>query len=262
MIQENSIPQRAAGSWNMKAYEFYKKAEEALSRGNYQESIDICLKAFDFKDDTINAAASRTLAMAYEKMADIEKAIEWYEKFERLSPAGIKSAYPPRSVVLRRTVFKKNYSAFLDGDDLPSLIELEKMYARRELMWHWAELKDFSDKFKKHKDFQRALTWISTAIDARMRELSEEIDSSLASLYAAKGFIFFSMKEYAFALLEFLVALRHYNWSPTKTLSMKINSTLKKAGLSDADFINAVEKTKKDGLLEGLKQLKQLTNII
>lgn len=136
------------------------------------------------------------------------------------------------------------------------------MYRRSDIKWNWNDLSVFSAKFKKQKDYQRALTWINAAIDSRMHQMSDEVDSCIASLYMTKGLIYSSMKEYAFSLLEFVVALRHYNWTPTKTLSSKINSSLKRAGLSESEFMGAVEKAKKDGLLEGLKLLKQLTNII
>lgn len=177
-------------------------------------------------------------------------------------PNNNESLRAERALIYKRNELKEEFRQYSDKDDLPSLIELERMYSRADLKWNWNDLSAFSAKFKKQKDYQRALTWINAAIDSRTHQMRDEVDSCMASLYVTKGLIYSSMKEYAFSLLEFIVALRHYNWTLTKTLSSKINSALKKAGLTESDFMGAVEKAKKDGLLEGLKQLKKLTNII
>ncbi len=177
-------------------------------------------------------------------------------------PNNNESTRAERALIYKRNELKEEFRQYVDKDDLPSLIQLERMYRRSDLKWNWNDLSDFSAKFKKQKDYQRALTWINAAIDSRMHQMRDEVDSCIASLYMTKGLIYSSMKEYSFSLLEFIVALRFYNWTPTKTLSSKINSALKRAGLSEGDFTDAVEKAKKDGLLERLKQLKQLANII
>jgi hypothetical protein len=140
--------------------------------------------------------------------------------------------------------------------DIPSLLKIEKIYLESDIKWHPFDYQTLSDKFKKHKDYDRALGWIGTAIQQRMEVLKGEEDGLLASLYVSQGAIFNSMKKYPAAMLSFFIALRHYNWNPTKTLSVRLTSTLKKTSVSENVFHEAIETSKRDGFFKGLEYIK------
>jgi hypothetical protein len=153
-------------------------------------------------------------------------------------------------------------TALFSNSDLASLYEAEKIFKQSDFKWHPYDLKEFSDKFKKLKDYDHALMWISAAIQSRMEVLKQEEDSLLASLYVAKGAAFYSMRKYQSTLQEFFIAHRHYNWTPTKTLSLKITSTLKKLAFADSDFLAAVAIGKCEGFLKGLSYLRSHLSFI
>jgi hypothetical protein len=161
-----------------------------------------------------------------------------------------------RMLAVNRGNVRTEITALSSKSDLASLYEAEKLYKQTDFKWHPYDLKEFSDKFKKLKDYDHALMWISAAIQSRMEVLKQEEDSLLASLYVAKGAIFYSMEKYQNALQDFFVAHRHYNWTPTKTLSSKITSTLKRLDFTEADFLDAVALGKREGFLKGLSYLR------
>jgi hypothetical protein len=99
--------------------------------------------------------------------------------------------------------------------------------------------------------------WIAAAIQARLEGMTSEEDSIMASLYVSQGAIRFSMKEYPNALQNFFTALRHYNWTPTKTLSSKLSSTLKKTNIAEAIFNEAILMSKREGFLKGSDYLNK-----
>lgn len=171
---------------------------------------------------------------------------------------------PPYSepIEKKRARAIKEYDAFWGKDDITSLIALEGLY-RQDLKWHWADLQKYADNLRKHGDCERALTWINAAINARMIQMGEsgatqQEDSSLASLYTTRGNIFIKAKDHKAALRVFMIAIMHYNWKPTKTLALKINLAVKKAGISEQSFCRAIETAKKNGLNVGLSELEKL----
>lgn len=160
----------------------------------------------------------------------------------------------------KRARIKKEYEIYFHKKDLASLIKLESLY-KQALEWHWAEFRNYSESLISVGDFERALTWINTAINSRIVQLSKDpkplqYDSSLASLYVIRGSIFLRKMDYQIALHTFLTALWQYEWKPTKTLTLKINSTLKKTGLSEQKFIKITETAKAEGIDVGLERLK------
>jgi|GEM_PF-5168278 len=161
-----------------------------------------------------------------------------------------------RMLAANRGKARAEITALYSNSDLASLYEAEKIYKQSDFKWHPYDLKEFSDKFKKLKYYDHALMWISAAIQSQMEVLKQEEDSLLASLYVAKGAIFYSMGKYQNALQDFFVAQRHYNWTPTKTLSSKITSTLKKLDFADSDFLDAVAIGKREGFLKGFSYLR------
>ena len=163
-------------------------------------------------------------------------------------------------IVNKKNRVKKEYESFFNKSDIESLISLEKMY-RQDLGWHWAELRDYAEKFIKAGDSEHALTWINSSINERMKQQGcnktlEQFDSSLASLYSLKGIIYLKSNNYVAALREFLISLWQYQWTPTKTLTTQINRTLQR-GKIEKDFFNeAISIAKKEGIQKGLTHLE------
>lgn len=157
---------------------------------------------------------------------------------------------------VKRSRIKKEYEQFLNRDDLDALIALKGLYSQ-DLQWHWAEFRGFAEKLLRAGDPDSALTWMNASINGRMVQRESEYDnsqydSSLASLYVAKGIIFMRRNDYIFALLEFLTATWQYEWKPTKTLTANIARALKKLDASEDIFSGALNIARAEGLDNGL----------
>jgi hypothetical protein len=167
-----------------------------------------------------------------------------------------------RMLVANRSKAREDIICLLNKGDTQSLIRAREILAKSDLKFHPYDLQSFSDICKKNKSYDHALMWIGAAIQARLEGMTSEEDSIMASLYVSQGAIRFSMKQYPNALQNFFTALRHYNWTPTKTLSSKITSTLKKLDLTDSDFLNVVAVSKREGFLKGLSYLRSRLGFI